>query len=313
MYFASPRGEKGGLEGTVEIPDSVARALALGWSVIPCRRDKRPCLSWKQFQSRKPTREEIQSWQSEYNPCAWAVITGTVSGVVVLDFDGETGDRTRTALKLTPHVETGSGGSHVYLDHPGWGTTTLNGKSKTILGEQFPGLDIRADGGYAVFCGQNESGSYQWVREMRPDPLDTVPNNLRAALGLLHPPEGGTHRPPASSNSQTPPHDRVAADRLIGRALEQAAAGVTMRVSGWPRNCAITSTRGRKPRQSYLSSPLAFHPQTAKDMMNLTRGPKRRHRSSKRINIPPASRGQSRGRESRYRRQPRWPRTWTQT
>ena len=88
----------------MEIPDSVAQALALGWSVIPCRREKRPCLSWKQFQSRKPTPEEIRSWQSEYNPSAWAVITGAVSGVVVLDFDGETGDQTRTALKLTPHV-----------------------------------------------------------------------------------------------------------------------------------------------------------------------------------------------------------------
>ncbi len=115
--------------------------------------------------------------------------------------------------------------STVYVDHPGWGTTTVNGKSKTILGEQFPGLDIRGDGGYAVFCGQNESGSYQWVREMRPDPLDTVPTNLRALLGLLHPPERGTRRPPASTNSQTNSRDRVAADRLIGRALVQAAGG----------------------------------------------------------------------------------------
>ena len=55
-----------------EIPDLVARALSLGWSVIPCRRDKRPCLSWKQFQSRKLTPEEIQSWHSRYNPSAWA-------------------------------------------------------------------------------------------------------------------------------------------------------------------------------------------------------------------------------------------------
>ena len=177
-----------GLEDT-EIPDLVARALSLGWSVIPCRADKRPCLAWKQFQSRTPTPKEIQSWHSRYNPSAWAVITGAVSGVVVLDFDGEAGDRTRTDLKLTPHVKTGSGGSHVYVDHPGWGTKTVNGRGKTILGEQFPGLDIRGDGGYAVFFGQNESGTYQWVREMRPDPLETLPNNVRNLLGLLHPPE----------------------------------------------------------------------------------------------------------------------------
>ena len=213
-----------GLEDT-EIPDLVARALSLGWSVIPCRADKRPCLAWKQFQSRTPTPKEIQSWHSRYNPSAWAVITGAVSGVVVLDFDGEAGDRTRTDLKLTPHVKTGSGGSHVYVDHPGWGTKTVNGRGKTILGEQFPGLDIRGDGGYAVFFGQNESGTYQWVREMRPDPLETLPNNVRNLLGLLHPPEGGPRQPPASSDSQTNARDRVAADHLIGRALEQAGGG----------------------------------------------------------------------------------------
>ena len=211
---------------TPEIPDAVARALSLGWSVIPVRRDKSPYVSsWKQFQSRNPTLEEVLSWQLEYNPTAWAVITGAVSGVVVLDFDGETGEGTRTTLKLNPHVKTGSGGSHVYVDHPGWGTTTVNGKSKQILGEQFPGLDIRGDGGYAIFCGRNESGSYQWVREMRPDPLDKVPSNLRALLGLLHPPERGAQRPPAPTSSQTHSRDRVAADLLIGRALEKAGGG----------------------------------------------------------------------------------------
>ena len=210
---------------TKEIPAPVAQAVALGWSVIPCRSDKRPHLSWKEFQSRSPTLEEIEAWQSEYNPSAWAVITGTVSGVVALDFDGETGERTRTRLGLSPHVKTGSGGSHVYVDHPGWCTTTVNGKSKQILGEQFPGLDIRGDGGYAVFCGQNESGSYGWVREMQPDPLDTIPRNLRSLLGLLQPPEGGGQQPPASANNQTNSSDRVAADFLISCALERAPTG----------------------------------------------------------------------------------------
>ena len=185
-------------------------------------------------------------------------------------------------------------------------TTTVNGKSKTILGARFPGLDIRADGGYAVFCGQNESGSYQWVREMRPDPLDTVPTNLRALLGLLHPPESGTRRPPASTNSQTHSRDRVAADRLIGRALEQAALVLRGELElgyglvdeahllvGDPEVVAgLVVLLAELPRQSYLSSALAFHPQTAKDMINLTRGPKRWRQSSKRISIPPASRGQ---------------------
>ena len=86
-----------------EIPAPVKRALDLGWSVIPCRRDKRPCLPWKKFQNERATEEDIRSWQAKYSPPAWGVITGSISGLVALDFDGEAGERTRTALN--PHFQ----------------------------------------------------------------------------------------------------------------------------------------------------------------------------------------------------------------
>jgi len=261
---------------TTEIPDLVARALALGWSVIPCRSDKRPCLPWKEFQSRSPTLDEVQSWQSEYNPSAWAVITGTVSGVVVLDFDGETGERSRTRLGLSPHVKTGSGGSHVYIDHPGWDTPTVNGQSRLTLGEQFPGLDVRGDGGYAIFCGRNESGSYQWVREMHPDPLDAIPSNLRSLLGLLQPPGGGGHRSQNSTNNQPNISDRVAADVLIRCALEKARTGrndagfwlaVQLRDNGYSRAEAEEVLLEFASRVSPLNSKGHDEPYTRRESM----------------------------------------------
>src|SRR5205807_3368381 len=67
---------------------------------------------------------------------------------------------------------------------------TLNSKSKKELGERWPGLDIRGDGGYAVFCGKNTEGQYEWLRPLGElDSLDILPTDLRSFLSLLNPPE----------------------------------------------------------------------------------------------------------------------------
>jgi hypothetical protein len=102
-------------------------AVDSGFSLIPVGQDKRPRVStWKPYQERLPTREELNRWWSE-EPVAWAVVTGGISKVVVLDFDGESGLETLRKLTLNPHVRTGSGGAHLYVRHPGWRVPTLNG------------------------------------------------------------------------------------------------------------------------------------------------------------------------------------------
>ena len=214
----------------VAVPQRVDMAVGQGWSLIPCRADKRPYFSWKEFQSRKPTPKEIECWQSELNPPAWAVVTGGISGVCVIDFDGAAGRQTCESLNLRPHVRTGNGGYHLYVKAPSWATPTVNGKSKQQLGKQFPGLDFRGTGGYAVFDGKNESGAYGWLRPMQPDPLDSVPENLRAALGLLHPPEETVPQKPAAANGRPTPSNpseprRVSTERLVSRALESSGTG----------------------------------------------------------------------------------------
>lgn len=126
---------------TEDTNDLVRQALERGFSIIPVNRDKRPRFSWKAFQERRATAEEVRKWASSHPP-AWAVIGGAVSKIVILDFDGEDGLRTLERLKLSPHVTTGSGGAHVYFKHPGWPVRTLNSKSKHLLGERYPGTDI---------------------------------------------------------------------------------------------------------------------------------------------------------------------------
>lgn len=63
--------------------------LNRGWSVIPIRpRDKKPLCSWKKFQTRFPTREELQSWfhDTENNI---GIVAGKISNLTIVDCDSK--------------------------------------------------------------------------------------------------------------------------------------------------------------------------------------------------------------------------------
>jgi hypothetical protein len=203
---------------------SLSDLYKCGFTLIPCGRDKKPLLTtWKPYQSRRPTGEDVDAWRKELHPPCWAVVTGGISGVVVLDFDGKQGTETQERLRLTPHVRTGSGGSHVYFQHPGWRVPTVNAKSKRELGRRYPGLDIRADGGYAVCHGRNAKGEYTWLRLVQPDSLSILPTDLRELLGLTHPP-AQIPGEPLSSSEVTPSATRAAVSALIEKGLRDALA-----------------------------------------------------------------------------------------
>lgn len=125
--------------------------LGLGWGPIPLRpRDKRPLVSWEEFQTRRPDRSEIEQWFERWTKANIGVVTGQVSGLVVLDVDpghdGENslGNLERQYGKLAATVEsrTGGGGRHLYFQYPGFPI-----RNRTAVA---PGLDVRADGGYIV-------------------------------------------------------------------------------------------------------------------------------------------------------------------
>jgi putative DNA primase/helicase len=161
----------------------------LKWSVIPMSVIKKPPVMWKAYQTERVDQETLLRWQSEFNPPAWVVITGALSGRIVLEFDGEQGKATLEQLGLEPHMKSGSGGYHVHFKHPGWRVKTLNHISDKELGRRWAGMDIRGDGGYAAFCGRNKHGQYIWLRDPEPYELNILPENLREYLGLLHAPE----------------------------------------------------------------------------------------------------------------------------
>jgi hypothetical protein len=197
----------------------LAWATSTGWSIIPTGRDKKPAIpTWKPFQARKPTREEITEW-SKMNPSAWAVVTGAVSGIVTLDFDGDAGRDTLGKLAIKPHRKTPSGGFHADFKHPGWRVPTLNSKSKRALSARWPGLDIRGDGGYAIFYGRTEKGRYRWLTEDGPYELEILLADLREFLELDKAPTPKEEHSPHTGASKR----RVRPDpvNLLNRALAQ--------------------------------------------------------------------------------------------
>ncbi|MEW6573482.1 MAG: bifunctional DNA primase/polymerase [Bacillota bacterium] len=151
-----------------------------GFSVIPLRpRDKRPLLSsWAGFQQAPADADQVQAWWIEHSDANVGIVTGAVSGLVVLDLDGPEAVnfiKERDPNPETPVARTGKG-YHVYFAHPG-GTIA----NAVALGG-IKGMDLRADGGYVVAPPSiHPSGKrYQWVGGHSPDelPLASCPNWL---------------------------------------------------------------------------------------------------------------------------------------
>jgi P4 family phage/plasmid primase-like protien len=197
-----------------------ALAIKLGWSIIPTGQNKQPIIaSWKPYQTRRPTEEEISEWL-ELNPATWSIVTGAISKRITLDFNGEKGRETLKKLAIQPHRRTPGGGYHADFVHPGWPVSTVNSKTKRELGEWWPGLDIRADGGYVVFTGRTKRGEYKWLRDASPYPIDLLPTDLREILGLLSPPVTVEPSRALGRTSQTSSNSRVDSERLISMALD---------------------------------------------------------------------------------------------
>ena len=117
--------------------------LDRGCSIIPVLATKKPALpSWKQYQTVRPTTDELQQWQAS-KPAAYAFITGAISGRVTFDFDGDKGVELAERWGIRPHRKTGSGGLHLDVKHPGWAVPTLNCRTDRSLGQRWPGLDWR--------------------------------------------------------------------------------------------------------------------------------------------------------------------------
>lgn len=170
----------------------------LGWSVVPAHRcfrlddgklacscvagaaciskGKHPAVAWTTFQQRRASDAEILAWfNGQYADYGVGIITGQISGFFAVDIDqgpGKEGGQTIANLQLihddlpyTIEAQTGGGGRHVLLRHPGPGRYVPT--AKNVLG---PGVDVRGDGGFIVAAPSfHESGrKYLWAQHAHP-------------------------------------------------------------------------------------------------------------------------------------------------
>ena len=137
--------------------------LERGWAVIPIKGDKRPAIKWADFQQRHPTEEEVVDWWTKWPDYDIAVITGEISGIVVVDCDNEDAvDAAQEAGMQSPIRVKTKRGLHLYFEHPKDGVRRGPRAGVNSRGSDWPkinGLDFRGDGSYALLPPSN---NYEW-------------------------------------------------------------------------------------------------------------------------------------------------------
>jgi len=123
--------------------------LSKGISIIPLiQGGKKPLISWEEYQTRLPTKEEVVSWFTDNRVNIGAVCGAVSGGLVALDFESEESFAkffvrekilSATLVTMTPH-----GGIHVWLRETG------EVPRRSIRISKNPPLDLLGEGGYGV-------------------------------------------------------------------------------------------------------------------------------------------------------------------
>lgn len=145
-----------------------ALRYATRWCVFPCAPgEKRP---GTEHGCKDATRDEaqIRNWWTATPSANIGVATGAVSGIFVVDVDGDEGlDALAEQAGRIPGTltqATPSGGYHLVFAYP-----AEVGNTARKLG---PLLDTRGDGGYIVVApSSTEKGSYRWLNRVVPAQL----------------------------------------------------------------------------------------------------------------------------------------------
>ena len=171
------------------IADAAHAYARRGWSVIPMQaHGKRPLVAWRELQQRIASIGEIDRWFRHWPDCNVGIVTGRISGVVVVDVDARHGgpdsvgqlEAQHGPLPATVEAATGGGGRHLYFAHPG--TAVAN---RVALR---PGIDVRGDGGCVVAPPSVHPNGrrYAWVGGHGPGelPLAAPPIHFFGSAGV---------------------------------------------------------------------------------------------------------------------------------
>ncbi|WP_198592165.1 phage/plasmid primase, P4 family [Kyrpidia spormannii] len=122
--------------------------------------------------------DTIRQWWERWPDANVGLATGETSGIVVIDIDPDKGGNESFedlvsrygTLPDTVEAITGSGGRHIYFAYP----IGVDIRSKIGV---LPGIDVRANGGYAVAPpSRHKSGRrYEWELSAHPDETPIAP------------------------------------------------------------------------------------------------------------------------------------------
>jgi hypothetical protein len=152
-----------------QLPPEIVAASSRGWPLFPVRpRDKRPLVKeWQSLATRDLAK--LEAFACRFSGCNWGLVTGTASGLLVVDIDGAEGrasvadlERQGYRLPTTLTVKTGreDGGIHLYYRLPN-GADIRNDQGAKIG----PDIDARATGGFVV-CPPSvhvTGRAYEWA------------------------------------------------------------------------------------------------------------------------------------------------------
>jgi hypothetical protein len=152
--------------------------------VFPCGFDKNP-LTKNGYKDGTNDSDQVEQLWGKHPHAMIGMVTGSKTDLLLLDVDLKHGVDGRASLKklnidvsACPQAVTPSGGSHFYF--------RLGGKTlRNSQGKLGPGLDVRANGGYAILPPSTPDPrrpGYAWVKEVSLAAAPVVPPGLEALL-----------------------------------------------------------------------------------------------------------------------------------
>lgn len=182
----------------------------LGFSPVPVESGtKTPLARWREFQTCRPTPEQIRSWGWRWPDTNIMLVLGRLSNLFVIDVDGsdahEALGRACGPLDHVPMAISGSGEPHryhLYFRYPPFET-------QAKITPWCQTLEFRGQGGTIIAPPSiHPSGyPYRWVagRSVFEMPLPELPSNVREALHRDALQRLSRRQPPPSGDATTTP------------------------------------------------------------------------------------------------------------
>lgn len=196
-----------------------------GYSVIPVGNDKKPLMKWEPYQKKIASKEEIASWFTKWPTANIAVVTGEISGIVVVDIDDPElkNDLLDTIEKGAepPITITPRGGRHQWFLRPKEEIRNTTGFIDKV--------DFRGDGGYVLVPpSKNGNGNgYVWKKSIFETDLTVLPKEL---INII------------KTNSRVLPQNAEKTEQnQTGMSCQQGVSVLTKAV-----NCSQMLTQGRR-------------------------------------------------------------------